>query len=68
MSLLICFVYERPFRSGCSDVLVCLNLFINTMHRISMISERELPLVARVVFAANSRASEFQMLKSCVRS
>lgn len=44
------------------------SLFIKTMHRISMISERELPLVARAVFAANSRESEFLMLKKWVRS
>lgn len=39
--------------------MVCLNLFTRTTHRISMISERELPLVARAVFAAKSRTSEF---------
>lgn len=38
--------------------MVCLKHFFKTIHGISGISERELPLVARAGFATNSRASE----------
>lgn len=37
---------------------MCLNHFVKTIHRISRISARDLPLVARAVFAADSRAWE----------
>ena len=46
--------------------MVCLNHSIKTILRISRISERELPLVARAVFAANPRASEFFDAKELV--
>lgn len=39
--------------------MVCFNHFVKTIRTISRISEGELPLVARAVFAANARASEF---------
>ena len=59
MNLLIyLIVHERPLSLGCSNIMARLKHF-GTIHGISRISERELPLVARAVFAANSRTSEF---------